>query len=167
MARRGDEVYLGLHHVPGGIAMESFLAYLSTDHQRCDDLFAEAEAAAGRRDWAGAVDKFQAFRAAMLRHLEAEESLLFPAFEARLGHTGGPTRVMCNEHAQMRDLLDSMADSVAARDEAEYQGLAETLLWLMRQHNVKEEQILYPMSDQMLADARADLLERMAAVSPA
>ena len=147
--------------------MASFLAYLSTDHQRCDDLFAEAEAAVARRDWTGGADKLQAFRAAMLRHLEVEESVLFPAFEARIGHTGGPTRVMCNEHAQMRDLLGSMVDSVAARDEAEYQGLAETLLWLMRQHNVKEEQILYPMSDQMLGDARAELLERMAAVSAA
>ena len=147
--------------------MQSFLAYLSTDHQRCDDLFAEAEAAVGRHDWAGAADKFQAFRAAMLRHLDMEEGVLFPAFEARIGHAGGPTRVMCNEHAQIRDLLGSMADSVGARDEAEYQGLAETLLWLTRQHNVKEEQILYPMSDQMLTDARAELLERMAAVSAA
>ena len=147
--------------------MQSFLAYLSTDHQRCDDLFAEAEAAVGRHDWAGAADKFQAFRAAMLRHLDMEEGVLFPAFEARIGHAGGPTRVMCNEHTQMRDLLASMADSLAAADEADYAGLAETLLWLMQQHNVKEEQILYPMSDHMLADARSGLIERMAAVVPA
>lgn len=144
--------------------MQSFLTYLSTDHQRCDVLFAEAEAAVGGRDWVGAAGKFQAFRAAMLRHLDMEEGVLFPAVETRIGHSGGPTRVMCNEHTQMRDLLGSMADSVAARNEAEYQGLAETLLWLMRQHNVKEEQILYPMSDQMLADTRGELLERMAAM---
>lgn len=146
--------------------MQSFLDYLSADHRRCDELFAEAEASVRRRAWAGAADKFRAFHAAMLRHLDMEESVLFPAFDARTGHAGGPTRVMCNEHAQIRDLLDSMEDSVAAEDEADYAGLAETLLWLMQQHNLKEEQILYPMSDQMLADARGGLLERMAAVVP-
>ena len=144
--------------------MQSFFDYLSADHHRCDELFAEAEAAVGRRDWAVGTVKFQAFRAAMLRHLDMEESVLFPAFEARMGHAGGPTRVMCNEHAQMRELLGSMADSVTAADDEDYAGLAETLLWLMQQHNVKEEQILYPMSDQLLADARSELIGRMAAV---
>ncbi len=147
--------------------MQSFLNYLSADHRRCDELFADAEAAVRRRDWASSAGKFQAFRSAMLHHLDMEENVLFPAFEARTGHAGGPTRVMCNEHVQMRDLLASMADSLAAADEADYAGLAETLLWLMQQHNVKEEQILYPMSDQMLADARSGLIERMAAVAPA
>ena len=147
--------------------MQSFFDYLSADHRRCDELFADAEAAGRRRDWAAAAEKFGAFRAAMLRHLDMEESVLFPAFEAHMGHAGGPTRVMCNEHAQMRDLLGGMADSVAAGDGEGYAGLAETLLWLMQQHNIKEEQILYPMSDQMLADARGHLLDRMAAVSSA
>ena len=146
--------------------MASFLEYLSTDHQRCDALFAAAEAAVARCDWA-AADRFNALHAAMMHHLAMEEAILFPAFEARSAHAGGPTRVMCNEHAQMRDLLENMADGVASRDAADYLGLAETLLWLMRQHNLKEEQILYPMSDQMLADQRAELLERMAEVQAA
>ena len=161
------EDYLVRYRVFGVFAMHSFFDYLSADHRRCDELFAEAEAAVRRRDWAAAADKFQVFHAAMLRHLHMEENVLFPAFEARTGHAGGPTRVMCNEHVQMRDLLASMADSLAAADEADYAGLAETLLWLMQQHNVKEEQILYPMSDHMLADARSGLIERMAAVVPA
>lgn len=30
---------------------------------------------------------------------------------------------------------------------------AETLLFLMQQHNSKEETVLYPMADRMLSDA--------------
>jgi iron-sulfur cluster repair protein YtfE (RIC family) len=35
------------------------------------------------------------------------------------------------------------------------------LLMLMQQHNAKEEQILYPMSDQVLGDKASDIVNKM------
>ncbi|MHB1590244.1 MAG: hemerythrin domain-containing protein, partial [Sulfuricella sp.] len=32
--------------------METISSYLSGDHQRCDELFSQAEAAASGKDWA-------------------------------------------------------------------------------------------------------------------
>ena len=54
------------------------------------------------------------------------------------------------EHEQMRPLLAQLGDACAARDGEAYAGAAETLLILMQQHNMKEENILYPMCDQAL-----------------
>jgi iron-sulfur cluster repair protein YtfE (RIC family) len=50
----------------------------------------------------------------------------------------------------MRPLLAQLAAACAAHDGESYAGVAETLLILMQQHNMKEENILYPMCDQAL-----------------
>jgi len=45
-----------------------------------------------------------------------------------------------------------------------YSGIAETLLITMQQHNYKEEQILYPIADRILAPTRGAVLAAMQAV---
>jgi hemerythrin-like domain-containing protein len=69
------------------------------------------------------------------------------------------------EHGQMRDLIQEMAGAVASADHDRYLGLSETLNMLMQQHNLKEENVLYPMSDQALGGELDDLLRSMEAVS--
>ena len=97
-----------------------------------------------------------------LRHLAAEEVTLFPAFEQRTGMVMGPTRVMRAEHDQMRQLIDAAEEALTARDAEEYSGTAETLLIMTQQHNMKEENILYPMCDQHLADMMETFLPQLA-----
>ena len=144
--------------------MSTVLEFLGNDHRACDDLFASAEAAAAQGRWDDARGLFARFDAAMVRHLAMEEEVLFPAFEARTGMRSGPTEVMRMEHAQMRDLLRDMADAVATQNQGRFLGLSETLNMLMQQHNLKEENMLYPMSDQVLAGERDDLVRAMEAV---
>ena len=135
--------------------MTEITRLLGEDHSRCDGLFAAAESAVSRQQWDDAVRIFAAFRAALTRHFTAEEAALFPAFEAHTGMRAGPTQVMRAEHTQMTGLLERMADALARRDDAGYLGESETLLMLMRQHNLKEEQILYPMCDRTLGEDTA------------
>jgi hemerythrin-like domain-containing protein len=123
---------------------------LPAHHRHCDDLFVAAEESAQRGDWAAAAPAFARFNDQMRAHFEAEEGLLFPAFEAATGMSEGPTRMMRHEHEQMRSLLSQLADACAAHDGEGYAGVAETLLMLMQQHNMKEENMLYPMCDQAL-----------------
>jgi hemerythrin-like domain-containing protein len=54
-----------------------------------------------------------------------------------------------------------MAACITHSDQEQYLGLAETLLILMQQHNAKEEQILYPMSDNLLSHQLPSLLEQL------
>ena len=129
----------------------SFPTQILPDHHRhCDDLFVAAEDAVQRGDWAAAAPAFERLRDQMNAHFSAEEELLFPAFEAATGNSSGPTRVMRLEHEQMRPLLAQLEAACAAHDAEAYAGVAETLLILMQQHNMKEENILYPMCDQAL-----------------
>ncbi|MEW6120694.1 MAG: hemerythrin domain-containing protein [Pseudomonadota bacterium] len=144
--------------------MESIAEYLGQDHAHCDALFAEAEAAASQNDWGQAAAAHAAFRHAMAHHFAMEETVLFPAFETASGSAAGPTQVMRSEHVQMNALFDAMDAALRDRDSSAYLGHAETLLWLMRQHNLKEESVLYPMSDRVLVQQRAELLGRMAGI---
>jgi hypothetical protein len=45
-----------------------------------------------------------------------------------------------------------------------YLGLSATLNMLTQQHNLKEESMLYPMSDRVLADTRDALIRDMGAL---
>lgn len=124
---------------------------LPPHHAHCDDLFSAAEAAAQKGDWSACALAQNAFAAELEAHLAAEERLLFPAFENATGMRQGPTQVMRMEHEQMRALVGQMNTALAAHDAENFAGAAETLLILMQQHNMKEENILYPMCDQSLA----------------
>lgn len=146
--------------------MATILEFLGGDHHACDELFASAEESVGQKNWGGARALFDQFHASMLHHLAMEENVLFPAFEARTGSTGGPTQVMRMEHEQMRQLMQEMAHAMIKTDYEGYLGLSETLNMLMQQHNMKEENVLYPMTDQVLAGERDNLIRSMEAVKP-
>ena len=75
--------------------------------------------------------------------------------------TMGPTQVMRMEHQQMRDLMSQAQAAIDAGDTDEYMGQAETLLIMMQQHNMKEENMLYPMCDQHLSAELPAILERL------
>ena len=137
---------------------------LPAHHRHCDDLFVAAEEAVQRGDWAAAAPSFEHFHDQMKAHFAAEEELLFPAFEAATGMSAGPTKMMRYEHEQMRSLLSQLAAACAAHDSDGYAGAAETLLMLMQQHNMKEENILYPMCDQALGAEAERLGEKLGAV---
>jgi len=145
--------------------MSTIVDFLGSDHRACDDLFASAEGAVAQKNWDSARSLFERFQAAMARHLAMEEDVLFPAFEARTGNSMGPTQVMRMEHAQMRGLLQDMASAVADANHGRYLGLSETLNMLMQQHNLKEENMLYPMSDQVLGGERDSLIRSMQAIA--
>jgi iron-sulfur cluster repair protein YtfE (RIC family) len=142
--------------------MEQLSQALTAQHRSCDELFARAEQAAAAKHWTEALGAYRSFREALERHLAAEEEVLFPAFEGRTGPQHGPTQVMRMEHQEMRGLLADMAESVEGADAERFLALADTLLILMQQHNLKEERVLYPMADRALAGAQADILSRMA-----
>jgi len=138
--------------------------YLAADHRHCDDLFAAAEEQVAKGIWDTAGEDFSRLIGAMQRHFAMEEGVLFPAFEQATGNTSGPTQVMRSEHQQILEVLEHMAEAVEGRDGDAYAGLSETLLILMQQHNLKEEQILYPMSDQALGGESEALVQRMEVV---
>ena len=119
------------------------LAFFSHDHRHCDELWATLEGDPSAAAW-------QVFEHAMRQHFAMEEEVLFPAFDSKTGMEMGPTFVMRTEHQQMNKVFDDMQQALAEKNSDGYLGLSETLLMLMQQHNMKEENILYPMCAQAL-----------------
>lgn len=140
--------------------MTTIADLLSHHHSACDEAFAQAETAVEEAGWTLAGCAFQRFVTLIEQHFSAEETLLFPAFEQATGMAGGPTSVMRMEHEQMRGLFAEMQAAVCGQRGDDFLGDAQTLLILMQQHNMKEENILYPMCDQVLA-AQSALMDSL------
>ena len=143
--------------------MTTLAEFMTTDHQACDDGFALAEQAAYSNDWPQANINFNNFLENMRHHFHMEEEILFPALLAA-GGPSGPVQMMTMEHAQMSSLLDNMATAITQQDSHGYTGLSETLLIVMQQHNLKEEQILYPIAERLLNNEWSSLHSRMQSV---
>lgn len=144
--------------------MDTISRFMSEDHQLCDELFSSAEASVDEEDWDAAARRTRAYVDTMVKHFAMEEEVLFPAFEESTGEAGGPTAVMRGEHEQMRDLFLGLEEALERRDKDAYLGVSETLLIMMQQHNLKEQQILYPLSDDLLGGDVDDVMDRMRAI---
>lgn len=100
-------------------------------------------------------------------HHGKEEAHLFPALEAHgFSHDTGPIAVMLYEHEQGRAHVRQMAaalDRVAQGEAAGYEPFAQEALRfvaLLRDHIFKEDNVLFPMANQVLdAAEQARLVE--------
>ncbi len=136
--------------------------YMKNEHRECDTFFAEAEEAVAKDNWEAANKKYLAFANETILHFKKEEDELFPAFEAHTGMTQGPTQVMRYEHEKVRQLIGQMAGALESQDKDAYLSLAESMMILLQQHNMKEEQMLYAMCDRQLPPVlREETLEKM------
>ena len=109
----------------------------------------------------------------LIEHARREDEVFFPAVEAAMGDAFGPTAVMREEHREihagagrfkstLRELhevqhpaiveggerLRAMVEGTA--DTGEVSKIASALLSLIDDHFAKEEQVLFPMSRQLL-----------------
>ena len=140
--------------------MPTISEYMTDHHKHCDDLFIQAESAMEKELWDEAGKKWQACMSEIETHFQREETILFPEFEAISGMTGGPTQMMRMEHQQIRDIMKEMSKNCEEKDKTNYLGLSETLMVTMQQHNMKEEQILYPMIDGAIA-GKDEIINKM------
>lgn len=143
--------------------MTTISAVLTADHRRGDELFAAVVEAAGAADWSASGERLGRFVRALERHLEAEEQVLFPAFEEATGMRAGPTQVMRHEHGEMKARLDAIAALLAAGDAGGLCDEVDAFEALMASHSAKEERILYPMCDQALSELDGEDLAKMLA----
>ena len=141
--------------------MSNISEYMTQDHRDCDHQYADMEKAVIAGDFPQAQKQWEKFNQMMERHLGMEEQLLFPEFEGATGNTMGPTQMMRMEHHQMREMIALIHDGIAAGDKDKVFGYLETLMILLQQHNMKEEQILYPMMQNALGSDDEAVMDRL------
>ncbi len=125
--------------------MSQAMQKMTAQHMECDEQLNRVETALHKNDLAVAERYFRLFSEQLDHHFLLEEERLFPAFEQATGMKNGPTAVMRSEHAEIRNLRDELATALLSKQSQAALGLVDTLNVLIQQHNVKEENILYPM----------------------
>ena len=136
----------------------SYLETLRAEHRSCDSALILIEQAVRGGDWDVAGAAQHVFVDQTEQHFRYEEEHLFPELaQAFPAAAAGPIPVMLSEHRQMRELFDDLGLAVRKRDAALLADTMQTLLFLMQQHNAKEENVLYPMADRELPPHAASM----------
>ena len=141
--------------------METISTFLTKDHRACDEEFANMENKVNDENWEEANLALNKFIEDLLHHFDMEEKVMFPSFEDKTGMTQGPTAMMRMEHEQMRGLLEDLKTDIRETNKNHFFGVSESLMMLMQQHNMKEEQMLYAMADAHLGETVFDVIENM------
>ncbi len=131
--------------------MSSIKEFMTKDHRDCDDTFAQMEQKANSEGLAAAKELYTKMAQEIEHHFQMEERVIFPAFEEKTGMTEGPTQMMRMEHAQMRSLIQEIGEAIENDDKDRFFGLTETMMIMVQQHNMKEEQMLYTMIQQHMS----------------
>ncbi len=144
---------------PTGILME--------EHRNIERVLSCLEAMAGEfestgvlvKEVAGDALEFLRTYADRLHHGK-EEAELFPAMERRgIPEHAGPTAVMRAEHVEGRAHIAGMGRAVERNDLPAFAREARGYVELLREHIMKEDQVLFPMADGIVpASEQADLL---------
>jgi uncharacterized protein (DUF2249 family) len=131
---------------------------LAWDHDRLDALERAAFGHLALGETSAARETWTEFAFGLRRHIRFEELVLFPAFEEKQGFapTAGPTAVMRLEHREIDRLIDAIGRAMAGDGSPTLP--QNELRQLLGQHNMKEERILYPVSDACLGPAERDAL---------
>jgi regulator of cell morphogenesis and NO signaling len=138
-------------HITDALLGEHAVLYALFD--RIDELLDDAGSA---RELAIAMDLV---RPALVSHAKLEDELLFPEL-SRSGASNGPLPVMSSEHKQIDELLARVG---TLEDLEVMRTTVASLLDFVREHFLKEEQVLLPMADKLLDDkAQRSIFEQWA-----
>lgn len=131
--------------------------FYSHDHDELDGYFNKFKDTK-RKNYPLAKEYFKQFKFGLQRHILWEEDILFPIFEEKTGmKENGPTAVMRQEHTQIKSLLEELHKKVQRKD-PESDRQEEDLWTVLKAHNYKEENILYPAIDQLASDEEKEKL---------
>lgn len=122
-------------------------SFFENDHKEIDGFLNgfQATLSSGKPDSV----LFRNGAARLRNHIYWEEEILFP--KAEKSGIRGPTEVMRVEHGEIWNVLSNMElilDSMTGT--TQIQKLLSELTQLLKDHNIKEEQMLYPMCDQLI-----------------
>ncbi len=139
---------------------------MTENHRYCDEDFGEVESLVSQKKFQEAEVLFLKWKDINLKHFRIEEEFLFPKTEEAIGQKIPPIFVMLAEHQQIKALISEMEEALKVSDANRFLGNSETCMIMIQQHNMKEEQILYPIIERSLEafdpDLKNSLVEMLA-----
>ena len=145
--------------------MTTILKFMSVDHDRLDNKI-KKYSTEKLVDIERAESIFLSFKSELERHIIWEEDILFPVFERKTGiKDGGPTSVMRIEHIQIKNHLQEIKRKLHARKIQDPCKEEIALFKILKLHNQKEENILYPSIDKLTSEQEKKQMIKQMSVS--
>jgi|GEM_PF-265894 len=127
-------------------------------------------------DWSGQLaalkQKVVAFSRELDPHSEREEGALFPLMAKYIGRQMGPIAVMEYEHEQAKQNLTTFIEAVEQIEEPVNAGRAKEIVSyalqahaILSDHFMKEENVLFPMAENLLNAEEKEELARAIGLS--
>jgi iron-sulfur cluster repair protein YtfE (RIC family) len=127
---------------------------LEREHREIDEGLAAFHAGLEAGEWRH--DAFNPAAKGLRRHIYLEEEFLFP--ELRAAGLLPPVMVMVQEHGEIWRALGAIEAAAKRRDLDGARKACASMLVTLEEHNAKEEQILYPASDELMSPEGASHL---------
>lgn len=129
---------------------------LSREHQVVLKKLDAFEKALENFDVEGIRATITFFDERLILHRRKEEELLFPALGRYIGTEAGPIACMLHEHEDEKQKIESIRRALehGTGPDVRHQIVMDGryILNLLRNHIVKEDQILFPMAEQTLSE---------------
>lgn len=125
---------------------------MTQHHRECDQGLSLVEEYLEGSKFRPALEAFHVWKKLNYDHFSTEEELLFPRTESVMGKIP-PIQVMLMEHQQIKGLFNDIESAIQNGDKNRAIGIIETCMIMIQQHNMKEEQILYPIIERSLANS--------------
>lgn len=93
-------------------------------------------------------------------HRRKEEEVLFPELAHQLPPHSGPVPCMLEEHAEEKWRLTVLREALEAGEREEVERHGRAVIALLRNHIWKEENVLFPLADQILAEDSRERVRR-------
>lgn len=122
-------------------------------------------------DWSETIlflaEKVNQFTSELEPHSDREEGILFPMMYKYIGRESGPIAVMEYEHDTAKNYLNTFKDQVSiisgAVEKNKATELAKLVIeayYVLTDHFMKEENVLFPMAEKFFSDAEKEELAR-------
>lgn len=123
---------------------------LSLFHDQLDRLLELTVAAARAGEWAGYRARLRALGESLREHMSYEEEELFPAL-VREGLDAAQLAPLLDQHAMLRELLDTLSAAAPQHDPEGCMAELERLKAFQTEHHACEAAACYPQSNRMAA----------------
>ena len=135
---------------------EDAIAMVKADHQRIRDLFQEYEAA---QDQQAKRDIAEEAFVELEMHAQLEEQIFYPAVEDEIDEQGQElVEESLEDHQTVKDLIQELREM--GPDAKAFDTKFKELVRNVEQH-VEEENQMFPLAEDQLADEVEDLLDEM------
>ena len=128
--------------------------FLERDHRRLCSIFPDVARLLAAGSFQESAHRFAEGACGLNWHIDAEERVLFPAFDEATGNTNGATVAMRAEHLEIRRLMAATRAALGLPDADKSSEALRQLVGAVSAHSAEEVQVLYPLTDHAIGGER-------------